>query len=203
MRNSPRFPRLRCIGPKSILRSAAGVLDIPCRARRMKRAAQRNHAGSKIMKSSWRAGRQNRLSAIIALAVSMLMAGGVAAATATATPAVDEGELATLGFKMLTATTKPQQEWVKGLAPGQIRPMQRNGKKYFIYPAKSGNQVYVGGSQEYAAYRQRHPDHKQTTQQTADQANAYRLKQQDVMQKATARTLSDPFLGASWGDLGW
>ena len=33
--------------------------------------------------------------------------------------------------------------------------------------------------------------------------SAYRAKQDDAMRKATARDLSDPFLGASWADLGW
>ena len=88
----------------------------------------------------------------------------VAGCAATATPRVDESQLLSLGFKVLVATTTVQQEWVKGLTPGQIRPMQRNGKHFFIYPDASRNQT---------------------------------------MRKATARDLSDPFLGPGWADLGW
>ena len=37
----------------------------------------------------------------------------------------------------------------------------------------------------------------------AKRASDYRVKQDEVMRKATAHDLSDPFLGASWADLGW
>jgi hypothetical protein len=81
--------------------------------------------------------------------------------------------------------------------------MQRNGKKFFIYPDASRNQIYVGGPKEYGAYQQLHPESKLAAREAAKQGNAYRLKQDDVMKKATARDLSDPFLGAEWVDLGW
>ena len=127
----------------------------------------------------------------------------VAGAAAAATPRIDENQLSALGFKVLVATTTVQQEWVKTLAPGQIRPMQRNGKKFFIYPGASGNQIYVGGPAEYEAYQKLHPDGQQSAQDAATKASAYRGKQDAAMRKATARDLSDPFLGASWADLGW
>jgi len=132
-------------------------------------------------------------------AVMMAIAAGAAAAT----PRVDESQLLDLGFKVLVATTKVQQDWVKRLPPGQIRPMQRNGKKFFIYPDASKNQVYVGGPKEFEAYRQLHPESGTATQETAKKASAYRQKQDKEMQAATQRDLSDPFLGASWADLGW
>jgi hypothetical protein len=135
----------------------------------------------------------------VALAVSMFIAGGAAAAP----PSVDESQLLALGFKVLVATTPAQQEWVRRLPPGQIRPMQRTGKKFFIYPDASRNQIYVGGPKEYEAYRQLHPESQLATREAAKKGSAYRLKQDEVMQKATARDLSDPFLGADWVDLGW
>jgi hypothetical protein len=143
--------------------------------------------------------RANALEAFLALTVSVFVAGHAAAAT----PRIDESQLLTLGFKVLVATTPVQKEWVKTLAPGQIRPMQRNGRKFFIYPDASRNQIYVGGPEEYAAYEKLHPESRQSVQEAADKASAYRLKQDDAMKKATARDLSDPFLGASWADLGW
>ena len=134
------------------------------------------------------------------LALTLFVAGGAAAAS----PPIDESQLLDLGFKVLVATTKVQQDWVRGLPPGKIRPMQRTGKKFFIYPDASRNQIYVGGPKEYEAYVQLHPEHRAAgAQQSAREASAYRGKQDDAMRKATARDLSDPFLGASWADLGW
>ena len=81
--------------------------------------------------------------------------------------------------------------------------MQRNGKKFFIYPDAPKNQIYVGGPNEYAAYQELHPASASNTQSAADKNAAYRVKQDQVMRKATARDLSDPFLGISWYDLGY
>jgi hypothetical protein len=143
----------------------------------------------------------NPLRAIVAvaLAVSMFVAGGAAAAP----PRVEENELLASGFKVLVATTSVQKEWVQRLPAGQIRPMQRTGKKFFIYPDAARNQIYIGGPKEYEAYHQLHPDSKLATQEAAQKGSAYRQKQDDVMRKATARDLTDPFLGADWVDLGW
>src|SRR4051812_23504716 len=71
------------------------------------------------------------------LMAAAVFAVGVAAA---ASPRIDEAELLNLGFKVLIATTKVQQDWVRGLPPGKFRSMQRTGKKYFIYPDASKNQ---------------------------------------------------------------
>jgi len=134
------------------------------------------------------------------LTVTVLAAGGAVAAAAP----IDENQLLENGFKVLVATTKVQQQWVRGLPPGKIRAMQRTGKKFFIYPDASNNQIYVGGPKEYEAYVQLHPENRiADAQAAAKEASAYRMKQSDAMQKATARDLSDPFLGASWADLGW
>ena len=133
-----------------------------------------------------------------ALAVSAVTTGCASAAPQP----VDESELSTLGFKVMVATTTVQQDWVRNLTPGQINPMQRNGRKFFVYPDTSRHQIYVGGPQEYEAYLQLHPDNQQPGAQEA--ANrAYRAKQDDVMRKATARDLSDPYLGLTWADFLW
>ena len=155
--------------------------------------------GSNHMNLLLKSRRANLVMVLSALAVSVFVAGGAAAAP----PRIDESELLALGFKVLVATTTAQQEWVRRLPPGQIRPMQRTGKKFFIYPDASRNQIYVGGPKEYEAYRQLHPKSQLAAQEAAQKGNAYRLKQDDVMRKATARDLSDPFLGADWVDLGW
>ena len=151
------------------------------------------------MNSAFNSRRTNLLNVLLALTVSVLVAGGVAAAA----PPIDESELLTLGFKVLVATTPAQRDWVKRLAPGQIRAMQRTGKKFFIYPDAPRNQIYVGGPKEYEAYRQLHPESKLAGQEGAKKASEYRSKQDAAMRKSTARDLSDPFYGASWVDLGW
>jgi hypothetical protein len=135
---------------------------------------------------------------------ALAVAASVAAGGATAAAPIDESQLLGAGFKVLVATTEVQQKWVRGLPPGTIRPMQRTGKKFFIYPDASRNQIYVGGPKEYEAYVQLHPENRVAdAQKEAREASAYRMKQSEAMQKATARDLSDPFLGASWADLGW
>jgi hypothetical protein len=143
--------------------------------------------------------RANLLDVLSALTISVFVAGAASAAS----PRVDVDELLSLGFKVLVAKTTVQEEWVKTLPPGQIRPMQRTGKKYFIYPDASNKQIYVGGPEQYAAYQQLHPDSKLATQEAAEQGRAYRSKQDAAMKKATVRDLSDPYYGVDWSDLGW
>ena len=138
-----------------------------------------------------------RLVGVAALAIGTAIA---------ATPPVDEAELLKLGFKVLVATTDVQQKWVRELPPGKIRPMQRTGKKYFIYPDAANNRIYVGGPAEYAAYTKAHPAELQAAERAKDAAakdSAHRSRDAAAMQAASARDLSDPFLGATWADLGW
>jgi len=141
--------------------------------------------------------RVSPLTVFAAFALSAL----VAAAASAVTSRVDEAQLLDVGFKVLVATTPVQEKWVKSLPPGQIRSMQRNGNKFFIYPDATRKQIYVGGPLEYERYLQLHPDTQKGKQEA--ESRAYRSKQDDVMRKATARDESNPFLGATWGDLGW
>jgi hypothetical protein len=143
--------------------------------------------------------RASLLRLLTAVAVSVFIAGTAMAAA----PRVDESQLLALGFKVLVASTPVQEQWVQSLPPGQIRAMQRSGKKYFIYPDAARKQIYVGGPAEYEAYQQLYPNSQSDQQEAANKASAYRGTQDDTMRKATARDLSDPFLGASWVDLGW
>lgn len=151
------------------------------------------------MKRSYNSRRVNLLRVLGVLLVWVFAAGAAAAP-----PRIDDSELSAAGFKVLVATTKVQEEWVRKLPPGKIRAMQRTGKKFFIYPDASRNQVYVGGPKEYEAFVQLHPENRVADAQTAEKAaSAYRMKQADAMQKASARDLSNPLLGVSWADLGW
>lgn len=143
------------------------------------------------------------LARFVGLCVALAATAFAACGAAAAAPRIDEKELLDLGFKVLVAQTKVQEDWVRTLPPGQIRPMQRTGRKFFIYPDAPRKQIYVGGPAEYQAYRQRHPEEQQSAQDAAAKASAYRGKQDVAMREATARDLSDPFLGLSWADLGW
>jgi hypothetical protein len=136
----------------------------------------------------------NLLTVLSALTVSLFVAGAAAAPP----PRIDESELLSSGFKVLVAKTSVQAEWVKRLPPGEIRPMQRNGQKLFIYPDAAGNQIYIGGPMEYEAYRQLHPDSKLAAREAVNKGHEYRGKQDEATRKATARDLTNPFLGADW-----
>ena len=138
-------------------------------------------------------------------AFAMSVAFTAPAGAATSPAAIGEAELLSLGFKVLVATTPAQTDWVKNLPPGRMRAMQRTGKHYFIYPDAARNRIFVGGSQEYEAYRKLHPEDNSIERQRAQETamSAYRAKQDDTMERATAHDLSDPFLGLSWADLGW
>ncbi len=133
-----------------------------------------------------------------AFVVCFLIAAGAGAAA----PTMDTSELLSSGFKVLVAKTQVQKDWVKNLPKGQIRPMQRTGKKYFIYPDAPGNRIYIGGPKEYEAYHQLHPETQLAARQAVQQGTAYREKSYATTKNATARDLTDPFLGADWVDLG-
>ena len=148
------------------------------------------------MERFWNSHRAKLLIVLSALAVSAVAAG--CASKAPARP--DESELSAAGFKVLAATNAVQEDWVRSLTPGQIRPMQRTGRKYFVYPDAPRNRIYVGGPQEYDALLRLHPEYESVVR---DSGMASYVKQSDAMRKASARDLSDPFLGVSWSDLGW
>ena len=136
---------------------------------------------------------------ITALAIVTLAIGFAQAASRAPRP-VDDTELLGLGFKVLTAETKTQSDWIRTCTPNQIRAVQRTGKKYFIYPDAANNRVFVGGPIQYEAYLKLHPGDQRRMQQAAAEASAYRAKQNKAMREATARDYSDPFLGTGWSD---
>jgi len=136
--------------------------------------------------------------ALLAFSVSALATTAVAA-----TSAVDESELRGLGFSVLVASTPTQEDWVRRLPQGKVKPMQRNGKKYFIFRDPSRAQIYVGGPNEYLAYQKLHPESQPGTEEAAKKGSAARGKQNTVMQESTARDLTNPWLGVGWSDLIW
>lgn len=142
-----------------------------------------------------------RTMSLVAFAAATWLAAGATAAAAS--PAVDETELLGLGFKVLAATNSTQEDWVRRLPQGKVKAVQRNGSKYFIFRDPTRTQIYVGGPKEYAAYQELHPESQPGTQEAAQKGAAARAKQNTVMQDATARDLTNPFLGVGWSDLIW
>ena len=145
------------------------------------------------------AGRSLLQRAVVVLAMLMIPWGAAAAA-------VDEAELAKLGFKELVATTDVQKRWIADLPTGRIRPMQRTGKRFFVYPDAARNLVYVGGPVQYAAYVKAHPEEEQNALRAQDAAwiDAVREAKEDAaIAAANQRDLSDPYRGAVWDDLTW
>jgi hypothetical protein len=153
------------------------------------------------MLRSWKLLPLRSLSLITALAIALL-ATGLAGAAPRAPKPVDEKELLGLGFKVLTAQTKTQSDWIRTCAPNQIRAMQRTGKKFFIYPDAANNRVFVAGPIQYEAYLKLHPGDQDRMARAAADASAYRAKRNQSMSEATGRDVSDPFFGSglAWSD---
>jgi hypothetical protein len=72
--------------------------------------------------------------------------------SAVAAPNADS-LLLSAGFKAKVATTVKQRQELKTLPEGRVSPVTQNGKKFYVYPDASRNQLYVGKEPEYQAYR--------------------------------------------------
>jgi hypothetical protein len=62
--------------------------------------------------------------------------------------------LTAAGFKLVTADTPKKQELLKSLPTGQISLITWKGKSFYVQPAASANQAYVGTPAEYQTYQQ-------------------------------------------------
>ena len=80
----------------------------------------------------------------------------LAACQTTGTGAVAQKEslLSQSGFKVITVTTKKQQQAVSGLAQGRCSAVKYNGKLYYVYPTGTKDKIYVGRQKQYNAYKQ-------------------------------------------------
>jgi len=85
----------------------------------------------------------------VAFVVSAVL---VAALTANAS-SKSQSLLLSAGFKTKFATTAQQRQELKTLPEGRVSPVTQNGKKFYVYPDASRNQLYVGKEPEYQAYR--------------------------------------------------
>jgi hypothetical protein len=65
-----------------------------------------------------------------------------------------ENLLIAAGFKVIVPRTAAQQQKLQALPAGKVTLVQKDGKTYYVFPDAPNNQAYVGGPQQYQAYRQ-------------------------------------------------
>lgn len=80
-----------------------------------------------------------------------LLAIGTGCATTSTTQTTDM--LTQAGFKLVTADTPQKLELLKSIPTGQLSLVTFKGKKFYIQPAATPNQAYVGTSKEYETYQ--------------------------------------------------
>jgi hypothetical protein len=79
----------------------------------------------------------------------------LALATGCATTQTTQTDLLTAaGFKLVTADTPKKQELLNTLPKGQLSLITWKDKSFYVQPAASANQAYVGTPAEYQAYQQ-------------------------------------------------
>lgn len=62
--------------------------------------------------------------------------------------------LTTAGFKLVNADTPKKQELLKSLPAAHISLITWKGKSFYVQPAATPNQAYVGTPKEFHAYEQ-------------------------------------------------
>jgi hypothetical protein len=65
-----------------------------------------------------------------------------------------ENLLIAAGFKVIVPKTAAQQQKLQALPAGKVTLVQKDGKIYYVFPDAPNNQAYVGGPNEYQAYKQ-------------------------------------------------
>jgi hypothetical protein len=65
-----------------------------------------------------------------------------------------ENLLIAAGFKVIVPSTAAQQKKLQALPAGKVTLVKKDGKIYYVFPDAANNQAYVGGPQQYQAYKQ-------------------------------------------------
>jgi hypothetical protein len=81
-----------------------------------------------------------------------LLAIATGCATSSTTQTTDL--LTAAGFKLVTADTPKKQELLNTLPKSQLSLITWKGKSFYVQPAASVNQAYVGTPAEYQTYQQ-------------------------------------------------
>ena len=79
----------------------------------------------------------------------------LALAAGCATTTTSKTDLLTAaGFKLMTADTPKKQQLLATLPKDQLSLIKWKGKDFYVQPAASANQAYVGTPAEYQTYQQ-------------------------------------------------
>ena len=88
----------------------------------------------------------------VAGAIALLALAAGCATTSSTTQTTDM--LTAAGFKLVSADTPKKQELLKSLPGDQLSLVTYKGKQFYVQPAATPNQAYVGTTKEYHAYEQ-------------------------------------------------
>jgi hypothetical protein len=55
---------------------------------------------------------------------------------------------------VIVPSTAAQQQKLRALPAGKVTLVQKDGKTYYVFPDAVNNQAYVGGAEQYQAYKQ-------------------------------------------------
>ena len=83
-------------------------------------------------------------------AIALLALASGCATTTTSTTDM----LSAAGFKLVNADTPQKQQLLKSIPTGQLSLVTYKGKNFYVQPASSANQAYVGTAKEYQTYQQ-------------------------------------------------
>jgi hypothetical protein len=64
-----------------------------------------------------------------------------------------EAILQQCGFKAIAATSPQQQQQMATLPPDKISVVQRNGKRYYVFPDPQQQMLYVGRDEQFLVYQ--------------------------------------------------
>jgi hypothetical protein len=130
----------------------------------------------------------------IAGAIALLALAAGCASTSTTTQKTDM--LTAAGFKLVNADTPKKQELLKSLPAGQLSLVTFKGKTFYVQPASTPNQAYVGSPAEYQTYQQL----RLAKQMSNDNLMAAQMNQ-DAMSRWNS--WGPTFYGGFYGDRRW
>jgi hypothetical protein len=110
------------------------------------------NAQSETRKGKQKAMKQSFTPFRVAGAIALLVVATSCATTSSTTQTTDM--LTAAGFKLVTADTPKKQELLNTLPKGQLSLITWKGKSFYVQPAASANQAYVGTPAEYQTYQQ-------------------------------------------------
>jgi hypothetical protein len=134
----------------------------------------------------------NPLTSLAAIALLVL---ATSCATTTETSKTTD-MLTSAGFKLVNADTPQKQELLKSLPAGQLSLVTFKGKTFYVQPASTPNQAYVGTPAEYQTYQQL----RLAKQMSNDNLMAAQMNQ-DAMSRWNS--WGPTFSGGFYGDRRW